>query len=283
MLLLWFLFFTRIIGIQLSYSRLQGKCFIKWAITPAQELLSIQWSHESDSALDTLCYISDLLLNDKEPVTLNVFPPSRANNYVHLKFSHCLLIPPSFFGCWPLHARQVLDYWVIPSAPLQWLLLSLNSYLIVLPWRPDSLWEEERRKTYLCFPGWSWFGSGCVSGVNHFLLLWLSSLSLGHYLSFRGDLPGFLSQEGLVMDRRGRHLDSWQLTPALLCFVSQPVLVLSYSYLLASVFPGTALVSHRACKGRKKWKERTKGLCFPLQNTPTMLASFPLGSEVLLL
>jgi hypothetical protein len=167
-----FFFFTRIIGTQLRYSRLQGKCFIKWAITPAQELLSIQWSHESDSALDTLCYISDLLLNDKEPVTLNVFPPSRANNYVHLKFSHCLLIPPSFFGCWPLHARQVLDYWVIPLAPLQWLLLSLNSYLIVLPWRPDSLWEEERRKTYLCFPGWSWFGSGCVSGVNHFLLLW---------------------------------------------------------------------------------------------------------------
>lgn len=82
-----------------------------------------------------------------------------------------------------------------------------------------------------------------------------------------------ISQKGSRMDRRGRHWDSCQLF-TLPCFVSQPVLVLSSSYLLASVSPGTTLVSHKACKGRKKWKERRQGLCFPLRaHSPGWLPS----------
>lgn len=43
----------------------------------------------------------------------------------------------------------------------------------------------------MCFPGWSWFGSGCVSEVNHFSPLCLSSLSFGHSPSSRGIYQDF--------------------------------------------------------------------------------------------
>lgn len=125
-----------------------------------------------------------LLLNGKVPVTLNVCSPLRNNNYVHLKFSHCLPSPPSF-GCWPLHDRQGLDDWAIPSAPLRWLLLLLNSYLIVLHWRPRFALGGGKKKDLLVLSRLVLVWERCVSEVSHFSLLWFSSPSFGHFLPSR--------------------------------------------------------------------------------------------------
>lgn len=190
--------------------------FTRQALSPLNHLPSPGTAPNKMKSWIRFCtrHTHALSINDTVPVTLNIFSPFMANDYMHLKFLCCLPIPHPLCGggspAWQTRA--------IPSTPL----FSLNSCLIVWSWLPGFALGGGEKKDLLVLSrlvwGWKWV---CLRGAPLPELRSGSPISLLPLLGVScppGDRPGFLSQAGSGVDRAGR-CSCQRSTTALLCSV----------------------------------------------------------------